>query len=172
MDDIVVTGGEPTMQSIDSFLEDNDLRRILTNHHCTLETNGTAAVKVPWAKLLSISPKVTADGTDGRMMAMWASETAQLITENPGSQVQLKFVLGNVGDIDIITSFLQDVYNQMSYASNSEILVMLMPVSVNPSYFDQLSRDIVDNIVLQNSGIDFRLCDRLHYRLWKGEQGK
>lgn len=171
-DDVILTGGEPTIQSIDTLDRHDGLNDVLRLHHVTLETNGTTAMKLPWMALLSVSPKITTYGCDEMKSAMWAAELAEMISMNPQAQTQIKFVMGNMDDLTAIKRFLSDLYSHAAYADFSDVELMIMPVSINPNYYDLLSREIIDQVILADTGLNVRLCDRLHYRLWKGERAK
>lgn len=164
-DDIVFTGGEPTMQSIELFNDDPFMKEVLAGRTVTLETNGTAVVRVPWAKVLLISPKVNTIGTTIDDNAKLARTVGQLICANNNAIAQIKFTVCNLYDMETFNTFINNLSCSLAYLNNKGIEFLLMPISVNPNHYENLSREIVEYIMKSN--FPYQFSDRLRYRLWR-----
>lgn len=169
-DDIIITGGEPTVQSIELFNDDRHMRELLDGRSVTLETNGTGARSLPWVDILSISPKINTIDATIDSNAKYARRVAELICANNNAVAQLKFVVANLHEIEIIHSFIENMISGLAYVNNKGIEYLLMPVSTNPNHYDTFSKELANYIL--ESNFNFRFCDRLHQRLWKGERAK
>lgn len=168
-DDIVITGGEPTEQSLDQLCESGDWIKFISPLHVTLETCGSNPVSIRYVNLLSISPIIMTENFRQEDMRGIAASVVELIQANPQAQTQLKFTMAHVDDFKIIKSFANQLFSRLTYAKTAGIHLMIMPVSLSPNHYDLLTRQIIDEIILADTGLDVRLCDRLQYRLWKGE---
>jgi organic radical activating enzyme len=171
-DDIVLTGGEPTEQSLSQLCESGDWLKFLSPLHVTLETCGANPVALRCVNLLSISPIIMTEDFRQEDMRGVAANVVELIQMNPQAQTQIKFTMAHVDDIKIIKSFINQFYSRLSYTKTATIQLMIMPVSLSPNHYDLLTRQIIDEIILADTGLDVRLCDRLQYRIWKGERGR
>lgn len=159
---VVVTGGEPLLQAavepLCAGLQDAGL-------HVTIETAGTVFRPVR-ADLLSVSPKL-ADSTPTEH-ATWGPRheqtrlqvtvLRQILARYP---VQLKFVVGPARDLDEIDTLLQ----QLPDVAPDRVL--LMPEGRSVEAMDARMPLLVQACIERG----WRLCDRLHVRLFGDTPG-
>lgn len=159
---VVLTGGEPL---IAKHLDALAARLHDAGYHLTVETAGTVFAPLP-VDLWSISPKL-ADSTPGIDAGAWRDrhEQARYRPEvirrmMDAADYQLKFVVTAPDDLDEIAAIVATV-------GASPDRVMLMPQGTTSDEIDERSRWLVPLCIARG----WRLCDRLHVRLFGHTRG-
>lgn len=157
---IVITGGEPTLQSdlgdiVKGFIEDN--------YAVTIETNGTRYMNIPGA-FMSISPKLKSSyPLEGSAWILHTKNNkfieaiSQYIKTN---EYQLKFVVNSKKDIKEILR-LRDSLK----IPNDKIY--LMPQGITQKQFKERQKDIFDLCIKYG----FNYTPRLHIDIWGNKRG-
>lgn len=160
---VVITGGEPLLQS-DAVADLIDLLRN-TQIHTTIETNGlTDSVPNVLPDLMSISPKLSASGlTVAERMA--SARGARLLTEAAladGRDIQLKFVVCRPEDADEIKA---DYADTLSLLRTDDIIVM--PLGANLTTLSRTRETALEMAI----GNGWRYGPRLHIDLFGNKEG-
>ncbi len=152
-DDIVITGGEPTLQheAVNAILEK------LSGHVVTIETNGTNPVRLPDVAILSISPKLEFTGNSRFNDQEYAERVRALIALNPRAWVQLKYVVSNCEEVDRITAF-------HALIEGPNVVPMLMPQGITNEQLNSRLLWLAETC----KRLGWRLTDRQHVRIWGG----
>lgn len=155
-DDIVITGGEPSMH-FEAIMELSKLP-VFRNRRVTVETNGTLAVRWPELWFLSISPKLTSAGNEFDLFE-YGSVIRAITWER---DYQLKFVVdGRKETFQEVREFV----GQCGFAAHTR--TVLMPEGVTAEDVDN-NLETVAHLALEN-GMMF--TDRLHLRIWGNSRG-
>ena len=168
--DIVITGGEPTLQKDNLENLCKELKSINKNIFITLETNGTIYHSfADYIDLFSISPKLKSSIPVGtKFEAMHDTlrynfsalqKFISLQNENK-ADIQWKFVFTGENDIEEILD-LQDVLNIKS----SDIY--LMPEGTSAEELS-ITRKITAEQALKHK---FNYTDRMHILIWGNKRG-
>jgi 7-carboxy-7-deazaguanine synthase len=158
-DRTVITGGEPLLQE-DGFLEMIRLIRIARpGHFFELETNGTRAPSADFAAEIgqfNVSPKLA----NSRVTESLRIKPDALAYFAQHDSAFFKFVVSSPTDLEEIRVLCRDFGIPRSR-------VLLMPQGRTSAELDRNSPWLAD--VCRDLG--FRLCDRLHIRLWGDRRG-
>jgi 7-carboxy-7-deazaguanine synthase len=178
INNIVITGGEPTMQC-EAVAELAEKLHKKFGVHITLETNGTKfhAKMAKWINVFSISPKLSDSipyvekmkklGID--IESSWAVKQAALrknikvlqqyidICDGYTHHIQLKFVVSKPENIDEINN---DFIRKLANIFSNE--VFLMPVGRNKEQLLASSKMVL-KLAIQHG---YRFCPRLHIELF------
>ena len=159
---VVITGGEPMLQpGIEPLTE----ALSEAGYHITIETAGTRFRPVA-VDLLSISPKLSAStptqpaniAARHERQRLPLDVLRQLINH---SEYQLKFVVGHPDDIDEIRTLLDDLGGVIPDR------VLLMPEGRTVEEIDAH----IPLLIPASKANGWRLCDRLHLRLFGNTPG-
>ena len=159
---VVLTGGEPLVAKHIDVLT----RRLYSaGYHLTVETAGTIYAALP-VDLWSISPKL-ADSTPGPEAGDWQArhEAARYRPEvirqlMAAGEHQLKFVVTSPDD-------LAEIHTVVAAVGAAPERVMLMPQGRTTEEIDERMRWLVPLCIANG----WRLCDRLHLRLFGNTRG-
>lgn len=167
--DLVITGGEPLLYQtywVDVIERLWDIQGDVKTH-ITFETNGTLKIEDRLSKVieanpnlftLSISPKLSCAGNP--VEQAWKPEAiSSLISQI--CNVYLKFVVGQLEDVNEIDSFLAYVNMQPGV-----VPIYLMPVGGTRTADTQVTSVNVADICLKKN---YLFTDRLHLSLWGNE---
>ena len=173
-DHVVITGGEPMIHDgIEPLIE----RLADAGYHITVETNGTIYREVP-IDLASISPKLASSTPtaerDPKGDGEWADRHEErridmnALTRLVDSyESQLKFVVTNDGDMDEITSLVEDLRSATETAvQNSEVL--LMPEGMTTDRLAE-TRQLTAELAMEYG---YQFTPRLHVNLWEDAPGR
>jgi organic radical activating enzyme len=158
---VVITGGEPLAQDIAPLVD------ALRDRHVTVETSGTIFADLPQVTLFSLSPKVGTSGyTPKPIVLRKFCATAQ-------DRMQLKFVIGDAGDLAQARSLLDDLGDALPKATP----VIMQPESGRAGRGEDYARFLawLTEAVLDNTAwrrYDVRVLPQLHYLLWNGAAGR
>jgi 7-carboxy-7-deazaguanine synthase len=166
--DVVITGGEPTIQAEELSLLCKELKTL--NAYITLETNGTIFGDfVEYIDLLSISPKLSSSTPfDTKYEKMHSAnrinpdvlkEFNKLNLEGK-YDIQWKFVFCNDKDIDEIKELQKN-------AGFPDDRIYLMPEGINESNLNERRIETVE--MCRKHGYNF--TDRLHIIIWGNKRG-
>lgn len=166
--DVVITGGEPSIQSIELTSLCQELKKL--NAFVTLETNGTVSgAFLDFVDLISVSPKLSSSTPfDTKFEKMHSQNRINLdvlrilneYSKKLGKDVQWKFVYCNEKDIDEIL----DLQTKIGFKSND---VYLMPEGVTDSEITNKRTELID--VCKKYG--FNYTERLHILIWGNKRG-
>ncbi len=166
--DVVITGGEPAVQSEELTLLCKELKSLKA--YITIETNGTLFGDfVNYIDLLSISPKLSSsipyNTKFEKMHTVNRINSEALIKFNELNQIgkfdiQWKFVFCNDNDIAEIKE-IQDV------AGFPDNKIYLMPEGINESDLN-LRRSLTVEMCKKYG---YNYTDRLHIIIWGGKRG-
>ena len=160
---VVLTGGEPLLAPALPLLAQ---RLAAAGYHLTVETAGTVFVPLP-IDLWSVSPKL-ANSTPGPESGSWR-ERHEATRHRPevvrqmlaaGGDYQLKFVVSGLDQLEEIESFVAS-------AGAAPERVLLMPEGIDAAAVDAGARALVPVCLARG----WRLCDRLHVRLFGHTRG-
>ena len=159
---VVITGGEPMLQAaVVSLIAALSAE----GYHTTVETAGTVFRPVA-AELLSISPKLAS--STPAAPAAWVErhararlDVAVLRALMAHAPFQLKFVVGGAGDITEIERLLERLGEVPADR------VLLMPEGRTVAELDAHLPMVVEASLARG----WRLCDRLHVRLFGNRRG-
>ncbi len=170
IDHIVITGGEP-------FLQSQALRQLcfqlkqLQNYHLTIETNATLFDEelVRFIDFFSLSPKLSGSTPEGSFQKKHEQLRINLpviqafisYARKSDKDFQLKFVCSTEADLFEIKSIL----SRLKEWSNDDIL--LMPPGATPAQLLLNSRQTLQ-FCIENG---WRYCDRLHLSLFGNKPG-
>ena len=173
-DHVVITGGEPMIHDeIEPLIE----RLADSGYHITVETNGTIYREVP-IDLASISPKLASSTPtaerDPKGDGEWDERHEErridmnALTRLVDSyESQLKFVVTNDGDMDEITSLVEDLRSATETAvQNSEVL--LMPEGMTTDRLAE-TRQPTAELAMEYG---YQFTPRLHVNLWEDAPGR
>jgi 7-carboxy-7-deazaguanine synthase len=160
---IVITGGEPTMQS--------DLPEIVrelqrNNYKVTLETNGTRFVPGIYNAFISISPKTKSSyAAIGRELDIHTHNNEHMIDSvrkwvNSCNDYQLKFVYNSKGDLGEILRMQEE----LSVPSDK---IYLMAQGITTKQLGDKSKEIIDICMRYN----YNFAPRLHIEVWGNVRG-
>lgn len=158
---IVITGGEPFMQSSLDFLI-NSLDKI--NKFITIETNGTI-YRPTRASFISLSPKLASSCHPNskyekvhHRLRLNLHSLSQFIDNH---EFQLKFVINTAEDFNEIENLINNINTKKGkdYVNKQ---VYLMPQGVNTKQIDEKLPWIIEECKKR----DWKLSDRLHIRIW------
>lgn len=168
--DIVVTGGEPTMFTDDLTLLCSELKRINPECVITIETNGTIFGKyVEHCDLISISPKLESSipvGTHYEKMHInnrLNIESFKSFNELRNKElidIQWKFVVTSESDMTEILGLQKEIGFK-----NSD--VYLMPEGVTEEELNAKRLNIIELC----KKYQFNYTDRLHVIIWGNKRG-
>lgn len=163
-DHVVVTGGEPFLQS-----HVVDLINILIEKgvHVTVETNGTKYLPSR-ASLLSISPKLSSSSHDPDFSIMHESKRINLealVDMMKNNPYQLKFVINSQQEITEV----KDLVVALSSMGIKDVAknVWLMPQGISDEQFNDRAQMLFD--ACKKYG--FKYSDRLHVRIFGNKKG-
>lgn len=174
---VVITGGEPLLQSDELIPLLDSLRR--EGYHITIETNGTIynADVVSRCDLLSISPKLSSSNpTADKLSVLGLTPDAatmrhadiavnidvlrQLVTRS--ADCQLKFVVGTAADEMLIRD---EVLAHLPDVEPADVVIM--PLGVTPEEIQQSNQYAIP-MAIRNG---WRYTPRLHVMLWGNKEG-
>jgi 7-carboxy-7-deazaguanine synthase len=164
---VVLTGGEPMVAR---GIHELAARLRTAGKHITIETAGTVAPSGIACDLASISPKL-ADSIPppDSIEPVWIDRHEKsrrcpeiLRTWLAAYPFQLKFVFSSQADVAEIESLLADVGLTIPPSK-----ILLMPEGTDPARIDSRCAELVDFCLKKG----FRLCDRLHIRLFGNTRG-
>lgn len=166
--DVVITGGEPSIQTIELTTLCQELKKL--NAFVTLETNGTVSgAFLDFVDLISVSPKLSSSTPfDTKFEKMHSQNRINLdvlkivndYSKQLGKDVQWKFVYCNEKDIDEIL----DLQTKIGFISND---VYLMPEGVTDSEITNKRTELIE--VCKKYG--FNYTERLHILIWGNKRG-
>lgn len=168
--DVVITGGEPTMQTEDLFKLCKSLKEFNPEVEITIETNGTyEGDYLNYIDLISVSPKLASSTpfnttfekmhSNNRINFDVLNKFNQLKNEYK-ADVQWKFVINDEKDVDEIRSLQQKV-------GFKDEDVYLMPEGLTKEDLD-IKRMMVVELCRKNQ---FNFTDRLHVLIWGNKRG-
>jgi 7-carboxy-7-deazaguanine synthase len=166
--DVVITGGEPTIQTDDLTMLCKELKAI--NAYVTIETNGTIFGDfINYTDLISISPKLSSSTpfdtkyermhTINRINPEVLKKFNELNTEGK-FDIQWKFVYCNDKDIKEIKELQQTT-------GIPDEKIYLMPEGVNEEDIKERRLETVE--MCKKHGFNF--TDRLHIIIWGNKRG-
>ena len=166
--DVVITGGEPTIQAEELTLLCKELKSLKA--YITLETNGTIFGDfVEYIDLLSVSPKLSSSipfdtkyekmHSSNRINPEALKEFNKLNLEGK-YDIQWKFVFCNDKDIDEI----KELQKAIGFPDDR---VYLMPEGINESNLNERRADTVE--MCRKNGYNY--TDRLHIIIWGNKRG-
>lgn len=166
--DVVITGGEPAIQSDELTILCKELKAL--NAYITIETNGTIFGDFTvYTDLISISPKLSSStpfGTKYEKMHSANRINIEVLKKynrmnlEGKYDIQWKFVFCNDKDIDEIKELQKD-------AGFPDDSIYLMPEGIKES---DLSEKRVDTVEMcKKHGYNF--TDRLHIIIWGNKRG-
>lgn len=168
--DIVITGGEPTMQYNELSLLCREIKNSFPETYITVETNGTYFGEfVNFVDLMSISPKLKSSvpfGTEFEKMHQKSRlnldtfKKLNSLHQNKRIDVQWKFVVNDEKDIEEILSLA----NKVGF-SNKDIF--LMPEGVTKEELEHKRQMVID--LCKKYKMNF--TDRLQIILWGNKRG-
>jgi 7-carboxy-7-deazaguanine synthase len=168
--DVVITGGEPTIQLEELNMLTSEIKKISKDISVTIETNGTFIGDfVQNVDLVSISPKISSSvpyGTEFEKMHQQNRINIDVfkkyneLHKNKKLDVQWKFVVNDENDINEILSLSKDVG-----FSNHDIF--LMPEGITKTEIEQKRQTIVE--LCKKYKMNF--TDRLHILIWGNVRG-
>lgn len=169
-DDIVITGGEPAIQTEELLKLCTSLKEVNGNSHITLETNGTISGEFSaHIDLASISPKLMSSVPAGtghekmhrsNMKNTGSLRKYSMLHKEGKIDVQWKFVYSGAEDLSEISDYAlefgiapQDIY--------------LMPEGISAKELER-NREEVVNACLKSG---YNYTDRLHILIWGSKRG-
>lgn len=168
--DVVITGGEPTMQSEDLKLLCIGLKNTAVNPYITLETNGTFIDDfVDYVDLISVSPKLKTSvpsGTPEEIAHEKNRINISVLTKinnyhrDKITDVQWKFVVTSEDDIKEIL----ELQKKTGFSKND---IYLMPEGINEEQLKQKRQWTIE--LCKKYG--FNYTDRLHILIWGNKRG-
>jgi 7-carboxy-7-deazaguanine synthase len=166
--DVVITGGEPTIQAEELTLLCKELKSL--NAYITLETNGTIFGDfINYIDLLSISPKLSSSTPfDTKYEKMHSANRINPVALKKFNElnldgkydIQWKFVYCKERDIDEI----KELQKGIGFPNDS---VYLMPEGINESNLNERRIETVE--MCKRHGYNF--TDRLHIIIWGNKRG-
>ena len=167
---VVITGGEPLIQSAKVYLLCHLLKE--KDYHITIETNGTRYVKgiIKYCDLMSVSPKLSdsAPKIEQVQSEHWINkhekdrldiETLNRLLNN--CNCQFKFVVSNehhIEEIEALQTILRNLTNNLIY---------LMPEGRTEKEVKDKQEWVVDTCIKKG----WLYSDRLHVRIWGDKRG-
>ena len=168
--DVVITGGEPTMQTEELYELCKSLKEFNPNVEITIETNGTYEGEyLNYVDLISVSPKLISSTpfntpfekmhSNNRINSDVLKKFNLLKSENR-TDIQWKFVINDEKDVDEIRSLQKDICFK-------DEDVYLMPEGLTKEDLDK-KRMMVVQLCRKNQ---FNFTDRLHVLIWGNKRG-
>lgn len=159
---VCLSGGEPFLQPSSTYLIDEMVKN---DHFVTVETNGTI-FRESDANFISLSPKLSSSCSDTNF-----KETQEARRLNYDAlckfviyyDYQFKFVINDQHDIGEALEIINTIQDMTGQDLSDKIWVM--PQGITPSQFDEKLKWLADECVKLN----WKLTDRFHIRIWKGE---
>lgn len=168
--DVVITGGEPTLQRAGLIELCSALKKLDRKVFITLETNGTRYGEyVKFIDLVSISPKLTTSVPSNKKFKKLHLKNRlnfnilkqyEFGARRKIYDIQWKFVVTSEEDIDEILQIKKIV----NFQNNT---VFLMPEGINRSDLST-KRKLVVNLCKQ---YNFSYCERLQILIWGNKRG-
>ena len=168
--DIVITGGEPAMQSDELSQLCKELKNISTESYITVETNGTFTGEfLQYIDLLSISPKLKNSIPFGtahekshniNRINIEVLKSFHLLHKSGKIDIQWKFVICGSDDIDEIF----ELKNLIGFENKD---VYLMPEGITSEEISSKRIDVI-NLCLKHK---FNYSGRLHIMVWGNKRG-
>lgn len=168
--DVIITGGEPTLQKAGLIELCSALKKLDRKIFITLETNGTRYGEyVKFIDLVSISPKLaTSVPTNKKFMKSHLKSRLnfnvlnqyQLGSHQKIYDIQWKFVITSEKDIEEILL----IQNRVNFPNNT---VYLMPEGITRRDLS-MRRKVVANLCKQ---YNFNYCERLQILIWGNKRG-
>ena len=163
---VVITGGEPMIfKSLPLLCRKLSQEK---NLHITIETAGTNYQHLD-CQLMSISPKLSNSTPssqragkkwrDRHEATRWQPQTVQRLIND--YEYQLKFVVGNMGDLDEIEHYLRFL-NGVQHER-----VLMMPEGISVTALDETAKWLAP--WCKQNGYVF--CDRMHIRWYGNKRG-
>lgn len=158
--DVVLTGGEPLLHDVGPLLA------LLEGHFVTVETNATFYKPDARVGLFSLSPKLGSSGQtpDPAIIARYLVECPE--------RVQLKFVVGDAGDLREIETLLTQLPDAAKH-----VPVILQPVGhpgdTRDAYCEGM-RDFLEQTLLSAPfwrEYQWRYLPQFHKLLWQDRRG-
>jgi 7-carboxy-7-deazaguanine synthase len=168
--DIVITGGEPTIQQSELNLLCSEIKKLNQNIYVTLETNGTFIDEyIDNIDLVSISPKLIssiplgteyAGGHDKHRLNYKVLESYNKLHAEGKINIQWKFVVTGNDDI-------QEIMDLQEIIGFKKKDVFLMPEGISEKDLS-VKRLMVVELCKQ---FHFNYTDRLHILIWGNKRG-
>ncbi len=168
--DIVITGGEPAMQTEELFELCKALKQFNSDAEITIETNGTYDGEyLNYIDLISVSPKLLSSVPFGTPFEKMHSNNRlnfdvlnkfNSLREENKTDIQWKFVINDETDLDEIRSLQNEIHFK-----NED--VYLMPEGISKEDIEQ-KRLMVVELCRKNH---FNFTDRLHILIWGNKRG-
>jgi 7-carboxy-7-deazaguanine synthase len=168
---IVITGGEPTIQGGELALLCKKLKSEFTNIHITLETNGTKTGDfLKNIDLASVSPKLKssipystkfAELHDKKRTDINSLKIFHKYHQEGLFDIQWKFVFCDEDDIEEII----DLQKKVGFRNED---VFLMPEGTTKAEIESKRNNLVQVCMKYN----FNYSDRLHILIWGNERGR
>lgn len=168
--DIVITGGEPTLQRVGLIELCSEIKKLDKKIFITLETNGTRYGEyVKFIDLISISPKLaTSIPSDEKFKKRHLKQRLnfnvlkkyQLGAKRGLYDIQWKFVITSEKDVDEILQ----IQEKVKFPDNS---IYLMPEGINRTDLSRKRKLVVDLCKRYN----FNYCERLQILIWGNKRG-
>lgn len=168
--DIVITGGEPTIQRKELFSLCSEIKQLGENIFITLETNGTFfdeyALKI---NLASISPKLKTSvpfetefekGHEKNRINLKALKSYQELHEIGNLDIQWKFVVTGRDDMEEIRS----LQKQIGFDNED---IFLMPEGISEKDLSEKRLTLIELC----KEYHYNYTDRLHITLWGNKRG-
>lgn len=161
--DIIWTGGEPTIHWNTKVMQDTLSYYISRGHNITIETNGSLDFEFfrEYQKKITFSISVKLSNSGELKERRFNTEMVTKIIENCPSSY-LKFVINPEtyeNDIEEIYEFLDDI--------PAYIKVYFMPQGATQSELQKNTRFVIEKCIENN----FSFTDRAHIRAWNDKEG-
>jgi len=169
--DVVITGGEPTIQLEELNILCKEIKKISDNIFITIETNGTFIGDfVNHINLMSISPKLNSSvpiGSEYEKMHQQNRINSDVLKKynelyiNKKIDVQWKFVVNDESDMNEIIL----LSNNIGFKNNN---IFLMPEGITKEEIEQ-KRPVVIELCKKYK---MNYTDRLQILIWGNKRGK
>jgi 7-carboxy-7-deazaguanine synthase len=168
--DIVITGGEPTIQGKELISLCSEIKQLDKNITITLETNGTFFDEYAGnIDLVSISPKLKSSvplnsefekGHEKNRINLKALKSYHELNQKDKLDIQWKFVVNGKEDIEEIKLLQKEIGFE-----NKD--VFLMPEGISEKDLSEKRLTVVELCKEHN----YNYTDRLHITLWGNKRG-
>jgi len=168
---IVITGGEPTVQVEELLFLCKKLKSISPDIHITIETNGTKTGEfLKFTDLVSISPKLKSsipyttqfeDIHNKNRINIDSLILYHHLHQQGLYDIQWKFVFNDESDIEEIL----DLKEKVGFRSTD---VYLMPEGITKEEIESKRGNIIKLCLKYN----FNYCERLHILIWGNARGR